>query len=73
MLELLAAAPDPDTAARLSNARILRRCAGRTAATSRPGPSELRQMLRAEELRQPPAVQAAYAAIVASEAPSSRP
>lgn len=67
-LELLAAAPDPDKAARLSRARIaaaLRR-ANRRNVEARA--SEIRQILRAEELRRAPAVQAAYAAIVASQA-----
>ena len=67
-LELLAAAPDPDAAARLSRARIaaaLRR-ANRRNVEDRA--SEIRQILRAEELRRAPSVQAAYAAIVASQA-----
>ena len=67
-LELLAAAPDPDAAARLSRARIaaaLRR-ANRRNVEDRA--NEIRQILRAEELRRAPAVQAAYAAIVASQA-----
>jgi transposase len=66
-LELLAAAPDPDTAARLSRARIaaaLRR-ANRRNVEARA--SEIRQILGAEELRRAPAVQAAYGAIVASQ------
>ena len=37
-LELLAAAPDPDRAARLTRRRSPRRCGGRTGATSRPRP-----------------------------------
>lgn len=67
-LELLAMAPDPDAAARLSRARIaaaLRR-ANRRKVEARA--SEIRQILRAEELRRAPAVQAAYGAIVASQA-----
>ena len=67
-LELLATAPDPDGAARLSRARIaaaLRR-ANRRNVEARAG--EIRQILRAEELRRAPAVQAAYGAIVASQA-----
>jgi transposase len=67
-LELLAAAPDPDTASRLSKARILaafKRAGRRGNLDARA--DQLRQWLRAEELRQPPAVQDAYAAIVASE------
>ncbi len=67
-LELLAAAADPDRAAGLTKARIaaaLRR-ANRRNVEARA--SEIRQVLRAEELRRSPAVQAAYAAIVASQA-----
>ncbi|HET7356972.1 MAG TPA: IS110 family transposase [Nocardioidaceae bacterium] len=67
-LELLVAAPDPDRAARLTKARIaaaLRR-ANRRNVEARA--SEIRQVLRAEELRRSPAVQSAYAAIVASQA-----
>jgi transposase len=67
-LELLAAAPDPDGAARLSRARIaaaLRRANRRNVEVRA---SEIRQILRAEELRRAPAVQAAYGAIVASQA-----
>jgi transposase len=67
-LELLAAAPDPDSAARLSRARIaaaLRR-ANRRNVEARA--NEIRQILRAEELRRAPAVEAAYRAIVTSQA-----
>jgi transposase len=67
-LELLAVAPDPDAAARLSRTRIaaaLRR-ANRRNVEARA--TEIRQILRAEELRRAPAVQAAYAAIVVSQA-----
>jgi transposase len=67
-LELLTAAPDPDAAARLSRARIVAalRRANRRKVEARA--SEIRQVLRAEELRRAPAVQAAYGAIVASQA-----
>jgi transposase len=67
-LELLVTAPDPDQAARLTKARItaaLRR-ANRRNVEARAG--EIRRILRAEELRRSPAVQAAYGAIVASQA-----
>jgi len=67
-LELLAAAPDPDTASRLSKARILaafKRAGRRGNLDARA--DQLRRRLRAEELRQPPTVQDAYAAIVVSE------
>jgi hypothetical protein len=66
-LELLGRAPDPDRAARLSLPSIsaaLRR-AGRRHVEDRA--EELREVLRAQELRQPPVLQAAYAAVVASE------
>ena len=66
-LELLGRAPDPDQAARLSAAAI-------TAALKRAHrrhvedrADQLRTILRAQELRQPPVLQAAYAAVVASE------
>ena len=66
-LELLGRAPDPDQAARLSLSMI-------TAALKRAHrrhvedrAQELRTVLRAQELRQPPVLQNAYAAVVASE------
>jgi transposase len=68
VLELLAAAPDPDTASRLSKSRVLtafKRAGRRGNLEARA--DQLRRRLRAEELRQPPMVQDAYAAIVASE------
>jgi hypothetical protein len=66
-LELLGRAPDPDRAARLSRAQIgaaLRRANRRDveAKTAR-----LQELLRTAQLRQPPAVQAAYAAIVTTQ------
>ena len=66
-LELLRRAPDPDQAARLTTSRIgaaLRRAHRRDvdAKTAR-----LREILGADELRQPPVIQSAYAAIVTSE------
>jgi transposase len=66
-LELLGRAPDPDQAARLSLATIstaLRR-ARRRNLTDRA--QQLRDILATQELRQPPVLQAAYAAVVASE------
>ena len=66
-LELLARAPDPDSAAGLSRSKI-------TAALSRAGRREaavkagqIQQLLHAPALRQPPPVQAAYAAIVTAQ------
>ena len=66
-LELLAKAPDPDQAARLSVSTITavlkkarrRNIAGRV--------EELRRVLGAPEFRQPPVLQSAYAAVVVSE------
>jgi transposase len=66
-LELLGRAPDPDQAARLSLSVI-------TAALKRAHrrhvedrAHDLREVLRAQQLRQPPVLQEAYAAVVASE------
>jgi transposase len=66
-LALLAQAPDPDTASRLSRAKIVRAL---TAANRRDVPArteKLRQVLTDPELRQPGPIQDAYAAIVSSE------
>ena len=66
-LELLAAAPDPDRAARLSKAKItgaLKRARRRNVAARA---VEIQQSLRAEALRQPAVVQTAFAAITLSE------
>ena len=66
-LELLGRAPDPDQAARLRRGTIATalRKARRRHAEDRA--QELLDLLGAQELRQPPAPQAAYAAVVASE------
>jgi len=66
-LELLARAPDPDAAARLSVAKIevaLRAARRRDAHTKA---RRIEQILGAGELRQTPAVQATYAAVVAAQ------
>ena len=66
-LELLARAPDPDAAARLSVAKIevaLRAARRRDAHTKA---RRIQQILGASELRQTPAVQATYAAVVAAQ------
>jgi transposase len=66
-LAVLAAAPDPDRAARLSTARIstaLRKANRRDVAVKA---LHVQTVLRAPALRQPPAVQQAFAAIVAGE------
>jgi hypothetical protein len=66
-LHLLAAAPDPDRAARLSRTDII---AGRNLARRRDAPAKaahIQDLLRADRLAQPAPVQAAYAAIVTSQ------
>ncbi len=66
-LELLGRAPDPDQAARLSKTVIgaaLKRARRRRVEDRA---QRLRNILRATELRQPPVLQNAYAAVVASE------
>ena len=67
-LELLTAAPDPDRAAALTKTRIVAalRRANRRNVEARA--AQIRQVLRAEQLRRSPAVQDAYAATVASQA-----
>lgn len=67
-VELLAYAPDPDRAAGLSKAKVsaaLRRAKRRNIAIRT---VEIQTALKAPALRQPPVVQAAFAAIVAGEA-----
>jgi transposase len=66
-LHLLALAPDPDTAARLSRAKVVRAltAANRRDVTARA--ETIREVLTAPELRRPDPVQDAYAAVVASE------
>jgi transposase len=66
-LELLGQAPDPDTAAALSQSKItaaLRRANRRDAAARA---RQIQAVLRAPQLRQPPPVQAAYAAVVSGQ------
>jgi len=66
-LELLGRAPDPDAAAALSQAKIAAALgrANRRDAASRA--REIQAVLRAPQLRQPPPVQAAYAAVVSGQ------
>lgn len=66
-LQLLAQAPDPDTAARLSRAKIVRAltAANRRDVTCRA--ETIREVLTAPELRRPAPVQDVYAAIVSCE------
>src|SRR3954452_393592 len=66
-LELLGRAPDPDQAARMTLPSItsaLKRARRRHVEDRA---QQLRTVLRAQELRQPPVLQDAYAAVVASE------
>jgi transposase len=66
-LELLGRAPDPDQAARLNRATLtaaLRRARRRHLEDR---VDELLELLRTRELRQPPVLQSAYAAVAASE------
>jgi transposase len=66
-LELLRRAPAPDQAARLTKSRIsaaLRRASRRDVDAKT---AQLQAILGAEQLRQPPMIQSAYAAIVTSE------
>jgi transposase len=66
-LELLARAPDPDRAARLSRSQIaaaLRRANRRHIDAKA---AAVQQQLRADQLRQPAVVQAAYAAMVTAQ------
>jgi hypothetical protein len=66
-LELLRRAPDPEQAAQLTRSRItaaLRRASRRDVEDKT---AQLRAILRAEQLRQPPVIQSAYAAIVTSQ------
>ncbi|WP_269087332.1 IS110 family transposase [Ornithinimicrobium sp. CNJ-824] len=66
-LVLLAQAPDPDSASRLSRAKVVRAltAANRRDVTARS--EKIRQILTTPELRQPDPIQDAYAAIVSSE------
>jgi len=66
-LELLRRAPAPDQAARLTKSRIsaaLRRASRRDVDAKT---AQLQAILGAEQLRQPPVIQSAYAAIVTSQ------
>ena len=67
-LELLAKAPDPDRAARLTRGADRRGvAAGEPAQRRRQGRPRSRHVLRAEQLRRSTAVQSAYAAIVTGQ------
>jgi len=67
-LELLKVAPEPDQGARLPKSKIvaaLNRAHRRDVVTKA---AEIAAVLREDQLRQPPAIQSAYAAVVTSEA-----
>jgi transposase len=66
-LELLGRAPDPDQAARLSRGVITTALKKARRRHVEDRARELLDLLRTQELRQPPALQDAYAAITASE------
>ena len=66
-LELIARAPDPDQATRLSRATITTALQKARRRHVEDRAKELRQLLGAQELRQPPVLQEAYAAVATSE------
>jgi transposase len=66
-LELLAKAPDPDTAAALTRRALVAALSRAHRRHPRARAEELQGVLRAEELRQPAPVQAAFAAIVTAQ------
>ena len=66
-LELLSRAPDPERAARLSIATISRALQRARRRHVQDRAAQLAATLRTQELRQPPVLQDAYAAVVASE------
>lgn len=66
-LELLARAPDPDQAARLTHARITTALRNARRRHIEDRTRELLEVLGTQELRQPPVLQDAYAAVASSE------
>jgi transposase len=66
-LELLGRAPDPDQAARLSRGTIATALEKARRRHVEDRAQKLRDLLGTQELRQPPVLQAAYAAVVGSE------
>src|SRR5215469_7857969 len=66
-LELLGQAPDPDTAAGLSRATIAAALGRANRRDPAARAAQIRAVLRAPQLRQPPPVQAAYAAVVSGQ------
>ena len=63
-LELLAAAPDPDSAARLTHGQIVAALTRASRRDVRAKAAQIQQVLRAEQLTQPTTVVAAYGAAV---------
>jgi hypothetical protein len=66
VLELLARAPDPDRAARLSKAKITAALTRARRKNVEARARHIQQVLRTPQLRQPAAVQGAYAVIIAN-------
>jgi len=66
-LEILAAAPDPDTAARLPRRKILTALTRAHRRSPEARADQIVAAFRAAELRQPPPLQAAYAATVSAQ------
>ena len=66
-LELLARAPGPDQAARLAKSRIIAALRRARRHHVEAKVNEIVAILRADQLRQPPAIQFAYEAVVSSE------
>ena len=66
-LELLARAPGPDKAARLTKSRIIAALSGARRHHVETKATEIAAILREDQLRQPPPIQSAYEAVVSSE------
>jgi transposase len=66
-LELLGRAPGPDKAARLTKSRMIAALSGARRHHVETKVNEIAAILREDQLRQPPAIQGAYEAVVSSE------
>jgi len=66
-LELLGRAPGPDKAARLTKSRMIAALSGARRHHVETKVNEIAAILREDQLRQPPAIQGAYQAVVSSE------
>ena len=66
-LEILAAAPDPDTAARLTRSKVLAALTRARRRNPEARADQVVEVFRAAELRQPSPIQAAYAATVSAQ------